>query len=72
MNKIFVPKIVFKNIVSDERRIVTAYSRLFEIARKNILEKRQLTNAMAQKYTEVQHGRQILNNIGSGQKITSE
>lgn len=53
MNKVFVPKVTFKNIVSDERRIITAYSRLFEIARKNILEKRQLTNAMTQKYTEV-------------------
>ena len=53
MNKVFVPRITFKNIVADERRIITAYSRLFEIARRNILEKRQLTNAMTQKYTEV-------------------
>lgn len=53
MNKVFVPKVTFKNIVSDERRIITAYSRLFEIARRRILERRLLTNAMTQKYTEV-------------------
>ena len=72
MNKIFTPKVVFKNIVSDERRIITVYSRLFEIARRNIMEKRQLTNTMAQKYTEVQYGRKISNNRGGIQKITSE
>lgn len=53
MNKIFVPKVIFKNIVADEKRIETAYARLFEIARKRILERRLLTNAMTQKYTEV-------------------
>lgn len=53
MNKVFVPKIVFKNIISDESRIITAYSKLFEIARRNILEKRQLTSKMSQKYTKV-------------------
>ncbi len=53
MNKVFVPKIIFKNIVSDEGRIITAYSRLFEIARRNIIEKRQLTGKMSQKYTKV-------------------
>jgi len=62
MNKILTPKITFKNIVADEKRIETAYTRLFNIARRNILEKRMLTNAMARKYTKVQHGREIFNN----------
>lgn len=53
MNKVFVPKIIFKNIVADGKRIETAYARLFEIARRRILERRQLTNTMTQKYTEV-------------------
>lgn len=42
MNKVFVPKVIFKDIVSDESRIKSAYSKLFEIAVKNILEKRKL------------------------------
>lgn len=62
MNKIPIPKITYKNIISDERRIETAYARLFNIARRNILEKRILTSAMTNKYTEVQHGREIFNN----------
>lgn len=62
MKKILVPKITFKNIISDEKRIEAAYSRLFNIARRNILEKRMLTNGMTQKYTEVQHGRKVFNN----------
>lgn len=53
MNKILVPKITFKNIVADEKRIETAYERLFVIARRNILAKRQLTSGMTRKYTEV-------------------
>ena len=72
MNKIFEPKIIFKNIVADEKRIETAYARLFEIARRNILEKRQLTNEMTKKYTEVQHGREVFNNRGGSQKVTRE
>lgn len=61
MNKILVPRITFKNIVADEKRIETAYARLFVIARRNILAKRQLTNELVQKYTEVQHGKGISN-----------
>lgn len=71
MNKIFVPVITFKNIVSDEKRIETAYARLFEIARRNIFEKRQLTNNLTQKYTEVQYGRELFNNRRGGQEATS-
>ena len=71
MNKLLVPKITFKDIISDEKRIETAYARLFNIARRNILIKRQLTNGMTQKYTKVQHGKGISNNSRSGQKIAS-
>jgi len=71
MNKILIPRITFKNIVSDEERIERVYERLFDTARRNILIKRQLTNRMTQKYTEVQHGREILNNRGSIPKVTS-
>ena len=71
MNKILVPKITFKNIVSDEKRIETAYARLFAMARRNILAKRQLTNILSREYTEVQYGREVFNNQGSGQKVTS-
>lgn len=53
MNKVFVPKVIFKNIVADEKRIETAYARLFEIARRRILERRLLTNVLPQKYTKV-------------------
>lgn len=69
MNKIFVPKIIFKDIVSDEKRIESAYARLFMIARNNILAKRQLTKTMTQKYTEVQDGRNIFDNRGSVQEV---
>jgi hypothetical protein len=62
MNKILVPRITFKNIVADEKRIETAYARLFVIARRNILAKRQLTNGMASKYTKVQYGGEVFNN----------
>ena len=54
MNKIFMPKIIFKDIISDEKRIESAYSRLFIMARQNVLEKRQLTKLVTQKYNEVQ------------------
>lgn len=53
MNRIFVPTVTFRNIVSDESRTITAYSKLFEIARRNIIEKRQLTSKMSEKYTKV-------------------
>ena len=62
MNKIYAPKITYKNIISDEKRIEAAFSRLFNIARRNILEKRVLTSAVANKYTKVQHGRKVFNN----------
>jgi hypothetical protein len=53
MNKILIPKITFKETIPDERRLMTAYSRIFEIARRNILAKRALTNGLQQKYTKV-------------------
>jgi len=62
MNRICEYKITFKDVGPDERRIETAYARIFENARRNILAKRRLTNPMAQKYTEVQHGREVSNN----------
>lgn len=71
MNKIPVPKITFKEIISDERRIETAYARIFEKARRNILAKRGLTNGMTRKYTEVQYGKGISNNRRSGQEAKS-
>ena len=70
MNKILVPKITFKDIIADEKRIETAYARLFSMARRNILAKRQLTNKMSQEYTEVQHER-VSNNRGSIQEAKS-
>jgi len=51
MNKPLLPIITFKDMVSDGKRVETAYFRIFEIARKNILMKRMLTNPMSQKYT---------------------
>jgi len=40
MNKILLPKVVFRGVVLDEKRIELAYSRIFEMARTNILKKR--------------------------------
>ena len=57
MNKILVPIITFKEICPDEKRIEIAYNRIFEIARKNILAKRQLTKGMTSEYTRVQYGK---------------
>jgi len=71
MNKILVPKITFKNIISDEKRIETAYARLFGMARRNILAKRLLTNGMTQKYNEVQYGREISNDRRGVQEVKS-
>jgi hypothetical protein len=62
MNKILVPKVTFKNVVSDERRIETAYARIFEIARRSILSKRLLTPYMTREYIKVQDGKSIPNN----------
>jgi len=59
MNKIFNPKIYFKDIVSEEAKIKSAYSKLFEIARNNILEKRMLTDRLSHKYTDIQYGRNV-------------
>lgn len=61
MNKILNPKITFKDIVADEKKIEIVYNRIFEIARRNILAKRQLTNGMSQKYTNIQDGKRIFN-----------
>lgn len=67
MNKPLLPIITFKDMVSDGKRVETAYFRIFEIARKNILTKRILTNNMSQKYTEVQYEKPISNNRGGSQ-----
>ena len=62
MNKVFVPKITFEEMCPDEKRIEIAYNRIFEMARRNILAKRHLTNGMSQKYTNIQDGKRVLNN----------
>jgi len=72
MNKILLPTITFKNIVADEKRIEMAYSRLFEVARRNILAKRLLTNKLSREYTEVQYGSKIFDDRGGGQKTAGE
>lgn len=59
------------DMVADEQRLKTAYARLFDMARRNIMIKRHLTNDMTQKYTKVQYGRKIFNNRGSSQEVTS-
>lgn len=71
MNKILVPKITFKDIISDEKRIETMYARFFEIARRNILAKRHLTNDMSLKYTDIQDGRKVFDDRGSSPKVAS-
>ncbi|MEK7622302.1 MAG: hypothetical protein AAB430_00395 [Patescibacteria group bacterium] len=71
MNRILVPKVTFKNIIADESRIKIAYARIFEIARDNILMKRRLTKGMTHKYNEVQYGKQVSDNRGSGYEATS-
>lgn len=71
MNRMLIPVITFKDVVSDEKRIETAYARIFEIARRNILIKKQLTNNLTQKYTEVQHGKEISDNRRSGRNLKS-
>lgn len=71
MNKILVPKITLKEIVSDEERIKVAYARIFNIARRNILVKKHLTNGMTHKYTEVQYGKGISNNRRSSKEVAS-
>ncbi len=78
MNKIKFPadKIRFFETLdcqeAREANIGLAYVRLFDIARRNILEKRALTNAMTQKYTEVQHGNEISNNRRGSENTTSQ
>lgn len=69
MNKVFVPTIQFKNIISDEKRIESAYEKLFTLARRNIMGRKQLTTAMSREYTKVQHGGNLLNNRGSVQEV---
>lgn len=66
MNKPLLPIITFKDIVSDGKRVETAYFRIFEIARKNILVKRMLTNPMSQKYTEIHNEKPVSDNRRGG------
>lgn len=61
MNKVLVPKITFVESTPDEKRIETAYGRIFEIARRNILTRRQLTNDLSKKYNKVQDGEKVFN-----------
>ena len=56
MNKVLVPKITFVETTPDEKRIEAAYSRIFEMARRNILARKQLTTNLSKKYTEVHDG----------------
>jgi len=65
MNKILLPRITFKNIIADEKRIEIAYSRLFEIARRNILVRKGLTDDMSQEYTRIQNERRVSDYRGS-------
>lgn len=69
MNKVFVPTIQFENIISDEKRIESAYEKLFTVARRNIMERKQLTNIMSEEYTKVQYAGNILNDRGSVQEV---
>lgn len=71
MNKILVPQVTFKNIVSDEKRIERAYIRIFEIAKRNILTKRALTTPMSREYTKVQYGNTVSDNRRSSQETKS-
>ena len=72
MNKPLLPIITLKPIVADEKRIKAAYFRVFEIARRNILARRGLTNPMSLKYTKVQYGKSISNNRGGIQDAQGE
>jgi len=71
MNKVLVPKVTFKDIVADEKRIKMAYSRIFEIARRNILAKRCLTNGLSQDYTKIHHEETIFDDRGGGRNDAS-
>ena len=71
MNKIVLPQVNFKNIIADGKRVEVAYSRIFNIARRNILIKRQLTNAVSSKYTEVQYEKGISNSRRGGKNAES-
>jgi len=55
MNKVLMPKVVFKDIESKEARIESVYKRIFEKAQRNILEKKQLTSDESKEYTEVHY-----------------
>lgn len=62
MNKIFAPKLTFKNITPDEDRICNAYSKIFNIAVRNIVERKRLTKELSLKYTNIQDGKRVFNN----------
>lgn len=71
MNKPLLPQITFKNIIADGKRVETAYARIFEMAKRNILSKRLLTKPMSQEYIEVQDEKSIFNNRGGSQNVKS-
>ena len=71
MNNILLPQVTFKNIISDESRVKAGYARIFNIAKKNILLKRQLTSDVSLKYTKIQYGKRILINRRSGKNVKS-
>jgi hypothetical protein len=55
MNKMLLPIITFKEIIPDEKKIEIAYARIFEIAKRNILARKQLTKDVSLKYTKGQY-----------------
>ena len=71
MNKIVLPQVNFKNIIADGKKVELAYSRIFNIARRNILIKRQLTKGVSSKYTEVQYEKGIFNSRRGGKNAES-
>lgn len=62
MNKVLIPVVTFAPVIADKSRIAMAYSRIFEIARRNILARRNLTKGVSQNYTKVQYGKKVSDN----------
>jgi hypothetical protein len=69
MNRLLLPRVIFKDIIADEKRIETAYMRLFEAAAKNIAARKHLTNNLSQEYTKIQYGKKIPDNRGGCQNV---
>jgi len=71
MNKIVLPQVTFKNIIAEGNKVKLGYARIFDIARRNILLKRQLTSGVSTEYTEVQYEKRISNNRRGGEDVES-